>query len=265
MKQLLMENVETMSALWTPTAIKKALVQAFEVDQIVGGRVGPKMYGNAMPAYYADDLDIFIMEREDLQEAGKGGTKGAHFATMKREREAEIIRKRRVSSQQVSQMERILLGTKTEPSWISGFLQGQDGARSCIEAYAIQSAMWSLRGRELKQTRLCKRMGWAYPTYLSRRDRAADMIAWGINERGVECWMPGEGEPTKPQDMPMTFLILDFLRKGPAPKFGFISYAYSAGIIKTRDVRNNAVARAFGELLAARKIIKLADGRYARA
>ena len=42
---------------WTADHVKAALVDAFEIDYDTGGRVGPKMYGSAMPEYLPDSRD----------------------------------------------------------------------------------------------------------------------------------------------------------------------------------------------------------------
>jgi hypothetical protein len=122
-----------------------------------------------------------------------------------------------------------------------------------------------LRGKELKENRLCKRMRWSYSTYRDRRDVGAAIITWKLNQSGVDCWVPGKATPdTDPRDVPLTIVLLEFLKAGPKSKSAFVAFCHNHRVIPTKDLRNNAVAAAFAKLIAAGRIRKRPDLAYER-
>lgn len=164
-----------MSEQWDAGLVKAALVEAFECDYDTGGRVGPKMFGSAMPDYLPDDKDMW------WQRGSGSNTVGRMRARLQR-RSIDITR-----------MEIALLGHcgrngKHIPNWLGGLLSGQDGPKNCLEAHAINSAFWNLKGKDFDAKRFCKKVGWNYHTFRSRRDRGADIIAHKLNELGIEVW-----------------------------------------------------------------------------
>lgn len=253
--------------LWTANTVKLALVEAFAINSITGGRIGPKEYGTAMPDVFLTDVDLFVMEREDLQDEEHGGTNGAHFAKMKSAQRGKIIRKRQISAQQVSQMETVLLGRGKHKPWLSGYLNdlNQFQPRQCIEAYSVQSARFELVGKEFKENRFCKRVGWSYSTYRSRRDRAADIVSFRLNDDGVNAWIQDNKPVAANPGMPLTEALLIFLKDGPKSKARFVSFAHSHRIIEAADVRDYSVQRAIGALIAAGRVRKRVDGLLERA
>jgi hypothetical protein len=256
-----------MNEIWTPRDVKAALIQAFEVDYLVGGRVGPKAYGNNMPTPFIEELDYKTLEFLDAREEARGGTAGQHFARMKAERRAAIAAKRKVTARQVSQMEMVLLGAKGQPSWLAGMLKGLDGARNCLTAHSVQSAFWGLRGKEFRQKQFCKRVGWSVDTFTDRRDTGASVLSFRLNKIGIECFtstIEPEEKPIKKPEVPIQFLLLEFLAERPRTKYEFVSYAHSHGVLPERDMRSAKVIQAIGKLTAAGKITRLADGRLCR-
>jgi hypothetical protein len=251
---------------WTPGDVKAALIDAFQIDYLIGGRIGPKSFGSNMPSVFQDEIDYKILELLDAVDEDEGGTKGEHFNAMKRDRLAAISTRRKITPAEVSRMEAVLIGTKTTPSWLSGLLKGQDGQRNCLGAYSVQSAFWGLRGREFKEARFCKRIGWNPDTFANRRDTGAAMVTFRLNSIGVGCWTRDAAVPVqvKPAKIPLTYLLLEFLKDEPKTKYQFISYAHTQGILPERDIRSAAVIQAIGKLKAAGKISKLADGRLCR-
>lgn len=165
-----------MTEQWTPELVKAALVDAFEVDYDTGGRVGPKMYGTAMPDYLVDLKDLWWQRESGSNTVGR--------------MRAKIQRR----SAEISRMEIVLLGHRDpqagdRPNWLGGLLQGLDGPRRCLEAHAVNSAFWNLRGKSFDAKRFCNRIGWNYRTYRSRRDRGAEIIAFKLNEIGLQPWV----------------------------------------------------------------------------
>lgn len=160
---------------WTPELVKAALVDAFECDYDIGGRVGPKMYGTAMPDYLPDSRDMWWQLSSGSNKVGRMRAK---------------VQRRSV---EISRMEIILLGHrdmtgKDFPNWLGGYLRGMEGPRNCLEAHAVNSAYWNVRGKSFDAKRFCKRIGWNYHTYRSRRDRGAAIIAVRLNEIGLQPW-----------------------------------------------------------------------------
>lgn len=160
---------------WTKDLVKAALVDAFECDYDTGGRVGPKMYGSSMPDYLVDSKDIWWQRESGSNKVGR--------------MRAKIPRR----SIEISRMEIVLLGHQDGggrhvPNWLGGFLRDLEGPRNCLEAHAVNSAFWNLRGKEFNAKRFCKKTGWSYFTYRSRRDRGAEIIALQLNEAGIKPW-----------------------------------------------------------------------------
>lgn len=253
--------------LWTGTTVKMALIEAFAINSITGGRIGPKEYGSAMPDTWLSPVDLFVIEREDLQDEEHGGTRGQHFERMKSAQRGKIIRKRQISAQQVSQMETVLLGRGKHKPWLSGYLndRNQFQPRQCIEAYSVQSARFELVGREFKENRFCKKVGWSYSTYRSRRDRAADIVSFRLNDDGVMAWIQDDKPAVAKSGMPLTEALLIFLKDGPKSKSQFVSFAHSHRIIEVADIRDFSVQRAVGALIAAGRVRKRVDGLLERS
>lgn len=251
---------------WSGNAVKEALIEAFAVDRLIGGRVGPKMYGNAMPAYYADDSDLNVIRLQDAVGPEKGGSSGAHWREMQAMRRIEMSKGRVITPQQVSKMEEILLGKGDEPGWLQGLLREEDKHRTYLEAFSVQSAIFGLRGQAFKETSLCRRMKWPYSTYRERRDEGANILSYRLNNRGVSCWIEGIGKPsTDPRDVPLTIVLMEFLKGGPKSKSQFVSFCFDHRVIREKDIRDQSVATAFAKLLAGKKIRRrAADLMYER-
>jgi len=253
--------------LWTGSSVKLALIEAFAINAITGGRIGPKQYGSAMPEYVMTEVDLFVMEREDLQDEEHGGTSGVHFGKMKAAHRSKVIRRRQLSAQQISNMETVLLGRGKHKAWLSGYLneKAQFQPRQCIEAYSLQTARFELVGKEFKENRFCKKVGWSYSTYRSRRDRAADIVSFRLNDDGVQAWIQDNKPAAPKQGMPLTEALLIFLKDGPKSKFQFVSFAHSHRIIEAADIRDFSVQRAIGALIAAGRIRRRLDGLLERS
>lgn len=249
---------------WTASTVKTALIEAFAINHLIGGRIGPKEFGSCMPDPGNDWKDVLIAEKLDEQSEEFGGTRGERFAELKKEKSIAIARRRLISPAQVSQMETILLGRGKHRAWLSGYLRDQIQPRACIEAYTMGTAVLELRGRELKENRMCKRHGWAYSTYRTRRDRAADLVAFRLNDDGIGAWIEAGPEARK-TTVPMVDAFVAFLATGPKSKYQFVAYAFSNRLIPEKDIRDNAVAKAIGAAVAAGRAVKSDDGRYQRS
>lgn len=254
---------------WTPQAVKAALVDAFECDFLTGGRIGPKQFGSSMPDYSPTEIDYFVIERVDLEETG-----GVHWREMTRDRDSETVRHRRLSAAQISRMEFVLLGGKDEngiyrKSWLAEFLQGVDGhgPRNCIEVHGIRTAFWNLREKQFNAKRLCKRIGWNYHTYMSRRDRAAEIMAWKLNDNGIGSWIADGGadrseapaaRPTLAQN------ILTFVKDEPKAKSIIVSEAVSEGWLNSDRNARGVITAALDRLVVSGEVAVTSLGRYRR-
>lgn len=94
---------------------------------------------------------------------------------------------------EISRMEIVLLGHRDQrgrdlPNWLGGYLRDMEGPRNCLEAHAVNSAFWNIRGKRFDAKRFCKRVNWSYWTYRSRRDRGAAIIAHHLNEMAFLPW-----------------------------------------------------------------------------
>lgn len=248
---------------WTGDTVKAALVEAFEIDNVIGGPVGPRMYGSGMPAYLTTNTDY--NELVDIHEAA-----GKYWGEQADDRRKKIRHKRIASIEQIRHMEIVLLGHTdehgfTHPMWLGGFLPGNNGPRNCLEAYAVHSARALRHGRRFNESRFCRRIGWNYETYKSRRDRGAEIIAFKLNQLGIPCWFQFERElGEKPKAPPVAEVLLIYIGEKPRTRAQCISYAFTEGLIASRE-NAHAIKIALKRLLSQNRIAQTQDGRFALA
>jgi len=156
---------------WTAEFVKNEMASAFAVLFDTTGRVGPRGHTSNWPEYLQQ---ITTSDNAEQQLAGTN-TVGRMRARVQR------------SAREISNMEKVLLGHRSKdgrhlPAWPIGFLQDSDGMRRCL----IASCIWKSRGLLAKKE--CKRRGWSYTTFRRRRDRAAEIIAFRLNEAQIEVW-----------------------------------------------------------------------------
>ncbi|WP_420408665.1 hypothetical protein [Hoeflea sp.] len=157
-----------MSGEWDGASVKRALINALETMYATSGRVAPKSFGSAMPEYRVDAVDLWEQRRAETNSVGR--------------MTARVQR----TAREVTRMEIVLLGHthkgKHVENWLSGFLKDQDGMRNCLVAWAT----WEVFNKNSKKE--CRKRGWAYSTFRSRRDRGAEVIAHHLNRLGIESW-----------------------------------------------------------------------------
>jgi hypothetical protein len=156
---------------WTADIVKNEMVLAFEVLFDTTGRVGPRGHTSNWPEYLQQ---VTTSDNAEQQLAGTNSV-GRMRARVQR------------SAREISNMEKVLLGHRNKdgrnlPAWPIGFLQDSDGMRRCLVSWCI----WEVRGWHAKKE--CKRRGWSYTTFRRLRDRAAEIIAFRLNEEGVDLW-----------------------------------------------------------------------------
>lgn len=156
---------------WTPEYVKAEMITAFEVLFYTTGGVGPRDHTSNWPEYLRQ------VTASDSAEQRLSGTNSV--GRMK----ARIQR----SARDISNMEKVLLGHrgkdgKEHPAWVVGYLNGSDGMRRCL----VASCIWKSRGLLAKKE--CRKRGWSYTTFRRSRDRAAEIIAFRLNEAGISLF-----------------------------------------------------------------------------
>lgn len=156
---------------WTAAIVKVELKAAFEVLFDTTGRVGPGGHKSNWPEYLQQ------VTQSDNAEQQLSGTNAVGRMRARVQR----------SAREISNMEKVLLGHKGKdgklhPAWPIGFLKDSDGMRRCLVSWCI----WEVRGWHAKKE--CQRRGWSYTTFRRRRDRGAEIIAFNLNEAGIELW-----------------------------------------------------------------------------
>lgn len=217
--------------MWDAGTVKIALIEAFEILDIVGGSWKPKGFGSAHPEMLRDKTDY--NESVDLHEAA-----GAYWAEMQSARRKKLHNSKVPSAVEVQRMEFIVCGGKNSPNWLS-FLSENTGAKNCLQAYVLYAAKAKKAGRGFSEAKMCRKLGWNENTYASRRDLGAKIIALKLNHIGVPCWAHSETvDGDRPQDAtkpPVAEVLLLFIEERPRTRAQCISFAFSQGIIASRD------------------------------
>lgn len=146
--------------LWTPTLVKKALVDAYTMLRRTEGRVGPAHSKAAWPDHFDLNTD-YPAEK----------TKVSPYHT-------------RMTA---TRMEMVVCGWtdddgRPQKPWLAGPLLS-------VPEYQNKLQLWvaaELRGEATVD--LCLRKGWALASFKRHRDRAAGMIADRLNRVGVGVW-----------------------------------------------------------------------------
>lgn len=107
--------------------ILERLIEAIETDDAMPARIGPKKFGSAMPDYFQNDKEVWILEFEDLREKMR-------FRTRQRrdERHRQAERRAKCSTARITRMEEAL-------DWVLKWIWDQD-VRTCLLAYVTVRA-----------------------------------------------------------------------------------------------------------------------------
>lgn len=155
--------LETLTTLWTPETVRKALAEAYRVLDASEGRVGHKRLKAAWPDH--------AVEWEDLLSQ-------VEHKTMRKTMPPRL----RPTSSQILHMEIVLLGTGSMPAWLNGRVRSYPSGRKMLLA-GVMGAAHRYSGRQV-----CEAFGWAEATFRWQRDRAAGIIADELNAAGVLRW-----------------------------------------------------------------------------
>lgn len=241
--------------MWCGDTVKSALVDAYAIMRATAGRVGPKAGGNGMPAYLQEDVSDSSDNDDEPRKDDDDGRKP----------------RRLFRPEEIARMEIVMLGHTDRAGtdhmmWIGGILPGDVGPRNCLEAYAVQSSFWALKGKRFNEKRFCRRVGWNYNTYISRRDRGAEILAHKLNAAGVSCWFESRRTPLQIAEkahqtrraVPLDIHIMDLIKEKPRTRSQCVTYAVSNGFASGA----HAVKIALTKLKNDGQIRKRADGVY---
>ncbi|WP_245278320.1 hypothetical protein [Ensifer aridi] len=138
---LIREADSGMSLNDVQAAILERLIEALDTDIAMPGRIGPKMYGSAMPAPLVSEAELILLEFVDAHE-----TDGMHIRHRNNAIDAGIERRAKCSKERIGRMEEAL-------AWVPRFVW-DDEMRIAILAYAEVKAR-----------------GWDWSRYIETRNR----------------------------------------------------------------------------------------------
>lgn len=122
-------------------AILERVIEAIDTDIAMPGRVGPKMYGNSMPAYLVSEAELVTQEFIDMHETG-----GQYVEQRNNERSISIEKRAKRSRDRIGRMEEAL-------AWVPRFVWDHE-MRIVLFAYAEAKAR-----------------GWDWSRYIEKRNR----------------------------------------------------------------------------------------------
>ena len=146
--------------LWTREMVKDRLEDAIKLVHRTAGRVGPKGYGSAMPAYLYSELDLWYQATQTDEERSKG----------------DRSRNRVVpppTFQQIREADEAL-------EWPMRYVPNEV-IRGGLNLWMLSRAV------RVPFSRMMKVRGIAERTGVHRRDRAVALIVYGLSIDGVVC------------------------------------------------------------------------------
>ncbi|WP_378952155.1 hypothetical protein [Mesorhizobium sp. ANAO-SY3R2] len=153
---------------WTSKLVRYEMAKAYQVLFDTTGGIGPDTIKSSWPDYRYSTADI--AEQRIAKTNGKGRMR------------AKVPR----TAREIYRMEIILAGATVNglhrPAWATAYLNGDKALRRAL----VEWCMWELYGWDTEAE--CRRRGWAYSTFRSRRDKAAGIIADALNTAGVPTW-----------------------------------------------------------------------------
>lgn len=144
---------------WAPEMVRRELQEAFKVLGVSVAAVRPRQFGNGMPAYFSDDLDLI------LDQAMPGWRS-----------DPDEPERKRISTEQMTRMEAVIL-------WPWRFVAEFETALRPHPGFVLN--VW-LRcpDRRSPFSRAVKAIGWSKETAKRRVNQALCLIALGLMEAG---------------------------------------------------------------------------------
>jgi hypothetical protein len=155
-------------------AILERVIEAIDTDIAMPGRVGPKMYGNAMPDYLISEAELLTLEFVDNHETGGMHTRHRNSAI-----DAGVERRAKRSRSRIGRMEEAL-------EWVPAFVWDHE-MRIVLFAYAeVKARGWDwTRYIETRNRRQPKKKTWVKRTLYRWIEKALQQIECGIANRSI--------------------------------------------------------------------------------
>ena len=153
--------------LWTPRAVKEALVEAFIVCERTTGRVGPKASKSAW-SFAFDINDIWEQRRSGTNELGRGA-------------------KPQITAKAIERSDLVLFGGQGMAPWLRGPMTDHP-LRPQLEMWVLHEVGKALGRSRLSLRDLCAMQGWAERSFFRHVDSAAGTIAVRLNRSGVSVF-----------------------------------------------------------------------------
>jgi hypothetical protein len=150
-------------------AILERVIEAIDTDIAMPGRIGPKMYGNSMPAYLSSEAELLTQEFIDMHETG-----GQYVEQRNTDRSISIERRAKCSRDRVGRMEEAL-------GWVPRFVWDHE-MRIVLFAYAEVKARggdWS-RYIEKRNRRQPQKKAWVKRTLYRWIEKSLQQVETGL-------------------------------------------------------------------------------------
>lgn len=138
---------------WSRDAVEERLEDAIKLAHRTAGRVGPRGYGSAMPAYLYSELDLWYQQTQEAEERSKGD----------RQRNRIV---RSATTHEIAQMEQAL-------EWPKRYVTNEV-VRKALHLWMLSKAVRVPFKRVLKSRGIAQRTG------IDRKDRAIALIVYGL-------------------------------------------------------------------------------------
>ncbi|WP_234892319.1 hypothetical protein [Sinorhizobium medicae] len=171
---LIREADSGMSLTDAQAAILERIIEAMDTDIAMPGRVGPKMYGSAMPAPLVSEAELILLEFVDAHE-----TDGMHIRHRNSAIDASVERRAKCSKERIGRMEEAL-------AWVPRFVWDHE-MRIAILAYAEVKARgwdWS-RYIETRNRRQSQKKAWVKRTLYRWIEKALQQIECELAKRSI--------------------------------------------------------------------------------
>ncbi|WP_234851292.1 hypothetical protein [Sinorhizobium meliloti] len=171
---LIRESDSGMSLTDPQAAILERIIEALDTDLAMPGRVGPKMYGSAMPVPLVSEAELILLEFVDAHE-----TDGMHIRHRNSAIGASIERRAKCSKERIARMEEAL-------AWVPRFVWDHE-MRIAILAYAEVKARgwdWS-RYIETRNRRQSQKKAWVKRTLYRWIEKALQQIECELDKRSI--------------------------------------------------------------------------------
>ncbi|KQX35316.1 hypothetical protein ASD04_14845 [Devosia sp. Root436] len=158
--------------LWTPDTVKEALVDAFATIERTTPRVGPtRAVQQIFRGKNPEEVALIRLLNDDQLAFLRAGAKQ---------------RPARVTPQDISQAEAVVLGTDEHPAWLATL---DDEHRPKLVLWVLHEVGKDLGIRQKTLRQRCEQLRWAKRSFYRHVDSAAGKIAVRLNRDGIEAWL----------------------------------------------------------------------------